>query len=151
MGVRVLAVGAALLAAASQVPGLVSTERIRASESALAAGDSVRAGELANEAVTAEPWAASPYAMRALVAAQEGRLPDARREIDEAIEREPTNWRHWLVRARIEAGSGDRSDVDRALAEVRMLAPDAPFLLPQSRFRTELGQLLRRSAPGTSP
>ena len=53
----------ALVSAASQVPTLVSTQRTRASATALAQGDA-RAVELSDDAIRAEPWAASPYAQK---------------------------------------------------------------------------------------
>ena len=56
----------ALVAGASLVPTLVSTERTRASATALAQGDPARGVQLADDAIRAEPWAASPYAQKAL-------------------------------------------------------------------------------------
>ena len=50
----------ALIGAASLVPSLVSTQRTRASGTALAQGDTERAVQLADDAIRAEPWAASP-------------------------------------------------------------------------------------------
>jgi O-antigen ligase len=57
---RIAIVAVALVAAAIQVPGLVSTQRLRASAEQLRSGDKTRAVELADESVSAEPWAAAP-------------------------------------------------------------------------------------------
>jgi tetratricopeptide (TPR) repeat protein len=73
----------------------------------------VRAGHLhaaLNDAATAqrlEPYAATPRLQRALILEQEGDLRGARAAIAEASEREPTNWQIWLIRARIDAESGN--------------------------------------------
>ena len=66
-GVRPAAVALALLAAAVQVPGLVATQRVRASQAAARAGDLPRSEQLAREAIDAEPWAAGPHLQLALV------------------------------------------------------------------------------------
>ena len=73
----------ALVAGASLVPTLVSTERTRASATALAQGDPARGVQLADDAIRAEPWAASPYAQKALALQAEGRLTEALDEINE--------------------------------------------------------------------
>jgi tetratricopeptide (TPR) repeat protein len=147
-----LRAGAVLIALAAgmiQVPTLVSVERTRASEAALARGDLAEARELADEAIEAESWAASPYAMRALVSEADGELEQARRDIDEAIEREPTNWRHQLILARIDARAGDRQAVASDLAEAKRLAPRSLFLSEGSPYRLGLEQLLGVPRPGS--
>jgi len=141
-GLRAGLILVAIAAAAVQIPTLVSLERTRASDDALARGDLVEAKKLADEAVSAEPWAGSPYAQRALVLEADGRLGEARSEIERAISKEPTNWRHPLILGRIDAVAGDRQAVKRDLARVRELAPRSLFLAPDSPYRTELQQLL---------
>ena len=125
---------AALVLAASLVPTLVSTERTRASGTALAQGDPGRAVELADEAIRAEPWAASPYAEKALALQAEGRLTEARDEINSAIDHETTNWRWLLIRAQINARAGDLSAALVDLVHARSLAPSSPYLQPNSSF-----------------
>ena len=145
--VRAALVIAAVLALASQIPTLVSVQRTRATDAALSRGDLTRAKTLADQAVSAEPWAASPYSERALVLQAERRLGPARDDINRAIEREPNNWRWLLIRARIDAQSGNRAAVNADLARARVLAPRSPFLVPTSPFVTGLqGQL--GSKPG---
>ena len=116
----------ALVAAASLVPTLVSTERTRASGTALAQGDPGRAVELADEAIRAEPWAASPYAEKALALQAEGRLTEARDEINRAIDHERTNWRWLLIRAQIDARAGDRERGSRRPGPRQGSAPRSP-------------------------
>ena len=130
----------ALVAAASQVPTLVSTERTRASGTALAQRDPARAVQLADDAIRAEPWAASPYAQKALALLAEGRLTEARDEINRAIDREKTNWRWLLIRAQIDSRAGDTNAVNADLVFAKTLAPRSPYLLPNSSFiRSVLG------------
>ena len=137
----------ALAACVSQVPGLVSTERIRASGAELAGGDPDRARELADQAIDAEPWAGAPYAARALALEGAGDLPAARRAVGDAIDRDPYNWRNHLLLARIDARAGDRRSVLAQLREARRLAPRSLYLLPTSPFRQQLDELLSQTAP----
>jgi Tfp pilus assembly protein PilF len=139
-------VALALAAAASQVPGLVSTERTRASQEQLVAGDPGRAREIADEAIDAEPWASAPYAARALANESAGDLPAARGDAQDAIDRDPYDWRDHLLMARIEARLGDQRAVDAQLGEVHRLAPHSLYLLPTSPFRRQLDALLSRNA-----
>ncbi len=125
---------AALVAAASLVPSLVSTQRTRASGTALAQGDPERAVQLADDAIRAEPWAASPYAEKALALQAEGRLTEARDEINRAVDHERTNWRWLLIRAQIDGRAGDRSAALVDLVRARSLAPRSPYLQPNSSF-----------------
>jgi O-antigen ligase len=124
----------ALVAAASLVPTLVSTQRTRASGTALAQGDPARGVQLADDAIRAEPWAASPYAQKALALLAEGRLTEARDEINKAIDREKTNWRWLLIRAQIDSRAGDVNAVRIDLVDAKALAPRSPYLAPDSSF-----------------
>ena len=139
-------VALALVAGISQVPGLVSTERIMASETQLAAGNPERAKELADEAIDAEPWAGAPYAARALALESAGDLAGARRDSRDAIDREPYDWRQHLLLARIDARMGDRRGVDAELREAYRLAPNSAYLVPGTPFRRQLDALLARNA-----
>ena len=124
----------ALLAAASLVPTLVSTERTRASATALAQGDPARGVQLADDAIRAEPWAASPYAQKALALLAEGRQTEARDEINRAIDHERVNWRWRLIRAQINARAGDVNAARVDLVYAKSLAPRSPYLQPNSSF-----------------
>jgi len=122
---RVAIVALAALAGVVQIPGIVSTQRVRASDRSLAIGLESRARELADDAVSAQPWAASPYAQRALVSESEGLWEAARADALEAIAREPTNWRHRVLLARIEARSGDKAAALAALEAAARLRAGA--------------------------
>jgi O-Antigen ligase len=123
---------AALLVAAVQVPGLVSTQRMRQSESDLDRGELSAAIDAAGQAIDAEPWAASPYATRALALERSGDLSAAAADASDAIERGPDDWRNHLLLARLSAERGRRAEALAQLARARRLAPDNPLLLPVS-------------------
>jgi hypothetical protein len=79
---------------------------IRSSQADVQAG---RLGAALGDAATAqslEPYAATPRLERALILERAADLPDARTAIAQATARAPTDWRIWLVRARIDAESG---------------------------------------------
>lgn len=120
---RIAIVVLAIAAGAVQVPGLVSTVRVRDSARSLDAGFEPQAIELADDAVAAEPWAATPYAERAWVELSAGHLVTARADAARAIAREPTNWRHRLLMFRIEDQAGDTRAAIRALKRVKSLNP----------------------------
>lgn len=140
LGVRAsLAIAASLLAGAVQVPGIVATERLRGSADALASGDVARATDLADDAVNAEPWAATPYAARALAELRGEQFALAKDDIDAAIEREPTNWRLWRWRSGILLSAGEvrgsLAALDR-MAELSLRsAEDVPRLKQEVRDR----------------
>ena len=148
---RTAMVMAALLLGAVQVPGLVSTERLRASESALASGNAKRAQDLADQAITAEDWAASPYAARAEASERLGDLPQAERDARQALDREPDNWRYHLLLARIEAERGNRAATRAQLAAGRRLAPRIPYLVPFSPYMQQINSLLAAGGRGATP
>jgi hypothetical protein len=141
----------ALVAAAAQVPSLVSVQRTRASSTELADGNLDRARELADQAIEAESWAASPYSARALVFEAQGDLVQARRDIDVAAEREPTNWRNPLIAARIDARAGKQELVAADLAQAKRLAPRSLYLTEGSPYLLGIQQLLSGSRPGPGP
>ncbi len=123
---RIAATVAALLACLIELPALVSTSEVRRSQSSVRAGTLDRALRQANDAIAAEPWAATPYVQRALVEEREGKLQAARVDMQRAVAREPTNWRHPLTLARIEAELGDTRAALRFYGRARRLHPLSP-------------------------
>jgi hypothetical protein len=113
----------ALIAGLTQLPSLASTAKIRSSQQAVRDGDFAAALTDAEDAVASAPWAASPYVHRALLFERAGRLTDAQTDILRAIRREPTNYRHPLLLARIEALRGRVRAALVAFREARRLAP----------------------------
>jgi tetratricopeptide (TPR) repeat protein len=120
---RVAAATVALVACLIELPALVSTSEVRRSQASIRVGALDRAYRQANDAVAAEPWAATPYVQRGVVEESEGRFRAARTDLTRAIAREPTNWRHPLVLARIEAELGDSRAAIRSYERARRLHP----------------------------
>ena len=133
-GLRVAIVGFCVLAAAVEIPAVVATERVRASQSAAGEGDLASARSLAEDAVDAEPWAATPHLQLALVLEAEGDLPRARSELEDAISDEPTNWRYPLILARVEAAMGERRAAIATFRRGRALRPLSPAYSPFSPY-----------------
>jgi tetratricopeptide (TPR) repeat protein len=126
--IRAVGVALAIIACLVQVPGLISVSRVRDSRESFQAGDTSRAFSQVDEAIDAEPWAATPYVQRGLVEEASGRLPAARRDLLLAIERERRNWRHYLLLARVEAELGNAEAALRAFRHARRLRRDSAFL-----------------------
>lgn len=129
---RVAAVVACLLAGAVQIPGISSTEFLRDAEVELAEGDAQAARDLADDASSAEPWAATPLSRRALAAESLGDLDSARDDLIEAREREPTNWLWAVQLARIEGLLGNAVAAEQALEDARRLNKVSPESIPPS-------------------
>ncbi len=113
-------------AGALQVPAVVATERIRASLESLEIGQLGKAQRTVDEAVDAEPWAASPYALRATILLERDRPEQARRDARRALAREPTNWLHAGLLSRSLKESGDDAGAARALTLAERLRTQAP-------------------------
>jgi tetratricopeptide (TPR) repeat protein len=114
----------AIAAGVAIVPGIVATERVRASFSQLAIGDPSEAFETADEAVSSAPWLASTYATRALVELRSMDFDAARTDALDAIDREPTDWRHRVLLAVVEEAAGNQPASEAALDEAMSLNPD---------------------------
>jgi hypothetical protein len=130
LATRLVIPAIALVALLVQVPGLVSTSKVRSSQEAAEAGEIDTAFERAGDAVQAQPWAASPYVQRGLLEESTGQLAAATVDLRRAVRYEPTNWRPRLLLARVEA---KRGRVSRALADYRTardLRPRSVFFSP---------------------
>lgn len=132
-----LAAGAAAFVAvwallSAQAVPLLADAKIEDSQAAVRRGDGRAALEDARAARNIQPWAATPYLQLALVEEQVGELDSARAHIGEAIDRDPRDWRLWLIASRIETKTGEVPAARRSLARARELNPRSPLL-------TELG------------
>jgi O-antigen ligase len=122
----VLAVGA-LVALWGIIVPLSSTIAVRSSQANVRAGRFSAALADAATAQRIEPGAASPRLQRALILEQLGDIPGAAAAISQAENREPTDWRIWLVASRIATESGQPR---QALADYRLarsLNPTSPI------------------------
>jgi tetratricopeptide (TPR) repeat protein len=116
----------AVLAIAVQLPALISLSRVRVSQRDFRHGRIEAARNAAQEAVDAEPWAATPYVQRGLLEEAAGNLPRAAADILRAERAEPRNWRHPLLLARILAEQDDPGGAIAAYRRARALRPLSP-------------------------
>ena len=106
---------------------LFSQARLEESQAAAKRGDANAALSAADDARALEPWASSPYLQIALLQEQTGNLKAARQRIVAALDRDPSDWRLWLVSARIDAKAGLIGEARRSLARARSLNPRSPL------------------------
>jgi hypothetical protein len=106
---------------------LTSQARLEESQAAAKRGDSAAAMSAAADARGLEPWASSPYLQTALLEEAAGNLRSARTRIAEAIDRDPSNWRLWLVSTRIAAKAGRAAEARESLVRARSLNPRSPL------------------------
>lgn len=119
---------AALAAIVAIAIPLASTSLVRQSQAEATEGDTVAALEAARSAQNAQPGAASPRLQQALLYETLGDLDAASEAAHAATERESTNWRTWLVLARIEAQRGRADAAVEYYRKSRSLNPLAtPF------------------------
>jgi hypothetical protein len=114
-------IGAVFLTAALCL--LLANREVVRSQSAAAAGDTRSAIEHANAARKLEPWAASPWLQLALAREQAGDLEAAHDAILEAIDRDDSDWRTWLVAARLETKLGRFDEAKQSFDQARRLNP----------------------------
>lgn len=134
--VRVALVALSAAAGAIQIPGLLSTTDVRRSQAAARAGNLPLALAWANDGVSAEPWAASPYEQRGLVLEAEGRLAPAATDLHRATRREGTNFTQWVLLARVETELGNLSAAEQAYKRAHTLRPLGDVFEYAPYFRT---------------
>lgn len=124
VGVRFGVVLASLVLMLSTSAPLVADLELASSRSAVERGNYSQALAHAQSAGRTTPWAAGPHLQSALVLELAGDIDQAHASIRAATERDPTDWRLWLVRARLETKSGQPISAAESLAEARMLNPN---------------------------
>jgi hypothetical protein len=136
--VAILVVGAAAVVSAA-IPLLTRTE-IERSQAQAARYDIPGALARADDARDIQPWAASPYLQLALVHEASGDPFAAEAALDDAIERDPSDWRLWLVAARVAHRRGDEAATLANLRRATRLNPRSPLI---AGFRRSLGRTAR--------
>lgn len=101
--------------------------RLEQSQASAARGDAEAALSAALDARSLQPWAASPYLQLALLQEQSGDLAGARTRIGEALDRDASDWRLWLVSARIQTEAGNIARARRDLRRAKTLNPRSPL------------------------
>ena len=131
---RVAALVFGWLVVCAQALPLFTQLKISDSQAAVRAVDTSAALSAARAARALEPWAASPYLQLALVQEQAGDLEAAHASIEQAIRRDDTDWRIWLVAARLEAKAGQLDEMQKSVARIQALSPRSPLLAPLFRL-----------------
>jgi hypothetical protein len=124
---RAIVVGVCAVAVCLEGILLFSHLRLDQSQTAAARGDTQEALSAALDAKALQPWAASPYLQLALVREQSGDLEGARDRIAEALDRNRSDWRLWLVSARIETVTGNIAKARSDLRRAKSLNPRSPI------------------------
>jgi O-antigen ligase/polysaccharide polymerase Wzy-like membrane protein/tetratricopeptide repeat protein len=106
---------------------LLAELKIKDSREAAAAGELTSSLDAARAAESLEPWGATPRLQTALVQELAGRIEDARESIGQALDRDPSDWRLWLVAARIETKAGEFEAALDSLGRARELNPRSPL------------------------
>jgi O-antigen ligase len=125
---RVLVALLSVVALGAVAVPLASALANRDSQAASADGRLVAALEDSRTAQRLQPYAATPHLQQALVLEEAGQLPAAVVAAKTATADEPTNWRTWLVLARIEGRDGKTGAAVDALRTARRLNPRSPLL-----------------------
>jgi O-Antigen ligase len=120
---RLATAAVAIAALAAIAIPLAATNLVRESEADVRDGDLSGALAAARDAQSVQPNAATPRLQQALVLEEMGELRPAAEAARAATERESTNWRTWLVLARIEASLGQPSQAVRDYRRAKSLNP----------------------------
>lgn len=123
----VVAVLAVLALPVVAVP-LAGANNIQASQASAAKGRVGSALRSARSAQRIEPYAATPRLQEALLLESAGQLTAAVQQARAATTDEPTNWRTWLIRTRIEAEAGHVVEAVRSYRRFRQLNPTSSLL-----------------------
>jgi Tfp pilus assembly protein PilF len=103
---RPAGVAVALAAVLFAAVPMLAQNRLEDSQAAVARGDAAGAIEAADDARAVQPWASTPYLQLALLEEQAGNLGEANRRVEDALERDRSDWSIWLVAARVQTKAG---------------------------------------------
>ena len=122
----------ALVAIVAIAIPLTSTAFLRKSQAAARNGDVASALEDARTAQNAMPGAAGPRLQEALLLESEAQFAEAAAAAAAATDREPNEWRNWLVLSRIEAERGNADAAIAAYQESEVAEPAQRVISPDS-------------------
>lgn len=128
---RVAVAGVAIAAMVAIWSPLRGATALQQSRIEAAEGDVPAALDEARRAADNEPYAASPRLQEALLLERQGRFALAAAAASEAAGKESTNWRNWLILARIEAERGRIEPALRGFTRARSLNPGSGLLEPR--------------------
>lgn len=124
---RLAVLGVALTATVAIVIPVAGVVNVRASQRLAADGNLPSALQRARDAEAAQPYGASTQLQQALVLEEAGALRPAVAQARMATADEPTNWRTWLTRSRLEARSGAATASLGSYRKAKRLNPRSPL------------------------
>jgi hypothetical protein len=124
---RLVTAGFAIVAMVVIAVPLASTIAIDQSQARVRSYDLSGALSAARTAQNVQPYAATPRLQEALVLALRGELESATAAARAATQREPTNWRTWLILSRIETRRGNAPAATSDYRKARSLNPRSPL------------------------
>jgi hypothetical protein len=116
----VTAAWVAMVAAGLVVLTQLELDQSRSAAEANRLGESI---DRARAAKTVQPWSSEPYTRLALLEFENGDVDQAMSSLDEAKERDPDDWRLWLIEATLLRRSGARAASQVAYARAQNLSP----------------------------
>ena len=122
-GPRVALVTVAVAAILAVWFPLQGDTNIRESQIEVAEGDLRAALADAEDAASAQPYAAAPKIQQAIVLELQGKVSRAVAAARAATRNEASNWRNWITLSRLEARDGNAEGAVRALRRARQLNP----------------------------
>jgi hypothetical protein len=125
--IRIGTVILSLLALVAIAIPLTSATFLRRSQDEARSGDTSAALSAARTAQNAMPGAAGPWLQEGLLLEGEGQVDGAATATRKAAEKEPNEWRNWLVLSRIEAERGRDTAAIAAYKQARSLNPHNPI------------------------
>ncbi|HEX2388023.1 MAG TPA: O-antigen ligase family protein [Solirubrobacterales bacterium] len=114
----------------------VATNRLEASDDALAAGRLDDAAAAARTAAALEPWSAEPWLRLATIEQAAGNLEAARLDAARAIELTPKDFRPWLLASGLESKLGNEKVLIAYAAKALALAP---LVIPRAALDSGVG------------
>jgi hypothetical protein len=124
---RLAALGVALIATVAIVIPVAGVVNVRASQRLAADGNLPGALQRARDAEAAQPYGATTHLQQALVLEEAGALRPAVTQARMATADEPTNWRTWLTRSRLEARAGGATASLASYRKAKRLNPRSPL------------------------
>jgi len=125
---RAVAVGLAFTAIAGLAIPLLAQTDVRASQQSAAKGNHAAALSHALDGRKWQPWAASTQLQVALAQRDAGQLPAAKASIAKAIQRDPSDWRLFVVSAQIENALGHPRAARADLQHAKSMSPHSAAL-----------------------
>lgn len=126
-GLGVATLGVAWVAVIAAGIVLLGEAKLADSRAAAGRGDLGDAASDASSARAVAPWWGAPRLQLALVRERAGDIPGARSAARDAAERDPDDWRIWLVVTRLALRAGDVADARAALRRAQSLNPRSPL------------------------